>query len=146
MSGKAEIVQESKHTIRNFEGTRTFVIPAIIRLVKFVKNIYRAKVSFTKKNVLIRDRYTCAYCSSKENLTVDHVVPSSKGGKTCWENCVACCQPCNYKKGNKSVEEAKMKLRVKPIHPGLVQYLQAKVDVFGLDSLIQIKTAHQLAE
>jgi 5-methylcytosine-specific restriction endonuclease McrA len=145
MSGKAEIMEAAlledgtERLIHNFEKTREFVIPSVIRLLKFIKNVYKAKVSFTKKNVLIRDEYTCAYCGSKEELTVDHVVPSSKGGKTTWENCVACCQDCNYKKGNKSVEEAKMFLKFKPYHPGLVDYLRAKVAVFGLQGITKLK-------
>lgn len=140
MAGKAVIVEGSKETIRNFEGTTSVIVPAVIKLVKFITGIYRAKVAFSKKNILIRDHYTCAYCSSEEDLTVDHVIPSSKGGKTTWENCVCCCQPCNYKKGNKTLEQVGMHLKVKPKQPTLVQYLSAKVDVFGLDSLMKFRT------
>jgi len=140
MSGKAEVEEESNHVIRNFEGTQSFIVPTVIRLIKFIKNVYKAKVAFTKKNVLIRDNYTCAYCGSKENLTVDHVIPSSKGGKTTWDNCVTSCEPCNYKKGNKLLEETKMVLKFRPYQPSLVDYLRAKVQVFGLDGLIKAKT------
>ena len=73
-------------------------------------------IGFSKVNLYIRDLYTCQYCNTpytKNNLTLDHVLPLSKGGKTQWENIVAACGPCNTRKGNKTV----MKPVRKPYQP-----------------------------
>lgn len=137
ISGKAEVVEDSKETIKNFEGTKAIVIPVIIKLVRYIKGIFRAKVAFSKKNVLIRDKHTCVYCTSKENPTIDHVVPTSKGGKTSWENCVCSCQKCNYLKGARTPEQAGLKLKFKPYQPTIIQYLQAKLDTFGADIFLR---------
>jgi 5-methylcytosine-specific restriction endonuclease McrA len=65
----------------------------------------------------MRDFYECQYCASKESLTIDHVVPKSKGGKDTWENLVTACQKCNSRKGNRTPDEADMKLRKIPKQP-----------------------------
>lgn len=135
--GRAEVVESSSKVVNNFEKTVVFTIPSIIKLVNFVKNVYKAKVSFNKTNVFIRDRYTCLYCGFKENLTVDHVLPTSKGGKTCFENCATCCKKCNMVKGSKLLKDTNLNLKYKPYQPGYVQYLQAKIELFGLDSVFK---------
>ena len=79
----------------------------VIRLVNYVR------IPFTNQNELLptrnmiykRDDYECQYCGTKHNLTIDHVIPRSKGGKDTWDNLVACCTTCNVKKGNKSLKE-----------------------------------------
>ena len=137
IKGRAEIVESSSKVVKNFEETVVFTVPSIIKLVNFVKNIYKAKVSFNKTNVFIRDKYVCQYCSSKENLTIDHVHPTSKGGKTCFENCVTCCKKCNMLKGNKELKDTKLTLKSKPHQPSYVQYIQYKIELFGLDSIFK---------
>jgi len=73
---------------------------------------------FSKKNVLKRDKYTCQYCGFQtHDLTLDHVIPKSQGGITCWENIVAACGPCNYKKANRTPREAGMLLKHLPERP-----------------------------
>lgn len=134
--GKAEIVEESGKTVRNYEGTYSFAVPAIIKLVSFVKNVYNARVSFSKQAVFIRDKHTCMYCSSKEQLTLDHVIPTSKNGTTDFLNCVTSCWSCNKKKGSKLLEQAGMQLRRKPHHPSLVEYFQGRIEQFGMDVVI----------
>jgi 5-methylcytosine-specific restriction endonuclease McrA len=65
---------------------------------------YKKSVKFNRTNVFLRDLYTCAYCEetfNTSNLTLDHVIPRSAGGRTIWENSVTACKPCNYKKGSK---------------------------------------------
>ena len=131
--GRAEVVEDSETTISNFEGTYKFSIPAIIKLVRFVKNVYKASVAFTRRNLHIRDKGQCQYCSSTEDLTIDHVKPSSQGGKTSWDNCVTACHRCNSRKADKTPEEVGMKLKTKPKHPSVVQYLQAKVEMLKLN-------------
>ena len=137
LKGRAEIIEESNRVVSNFEKTVVFTVPAVIKLVSFVKNVYKARVAFNKTNVFIRDKYKCQYCSSTEHLTVDHVIPLSKGGKTTWENCVTACKHCNMLKGSKLLKDTNLTLKSKLYHPGYVQYLQAKIEIFGLDSIFK---------
>lgn len=94
--------------------------PAVIRLIAFV-NIPRGAHGrkITRKAVLARDAWTCQYCGSrKPGLTVDHVIPRSRGGKSVWENIVASCASCNRRKGSHLPREIKMHPRSKPRAPG----------------------------
>jgi len=80
----------------------------------------RQSVPFSRRNLFNRDRYTCQYCGAQpgtRELTIDHLVPKSQGGKTVWTNCVLACAACNSRKGNKSLKESGMKLRRKPTVP-----------------------------
>jgi 5-methylcytosine-specific restriction endonuclease McrA len=115
---KAEVIEEGQGRVRSewLELER----PTVIRLVTYVRvprNVHRRKI--TRKAVLARDSWTCQYCgSAKPGLTVDHVVPRSRGGESVWENIVASCAPCNRRKGNKLPREARMHPRSKPRPPG----------------------------
>jgi 5-methylcytosine-specific restriction endonuclease McrA len=76
-----------------------------------------------------RDNYSCVYCGSKKDLTIDHVIPKSKGGQNTWNNLVTCCSPCNLKKGDKSLNDINMRMIKKPTEPTIFsdsmgQYLQ----------------------
>jgi len=89
-------------------------VPSVIMLKEFMRR--RRRPRFSKTNLYIRDLYTCQYCSntfSRNNLTMDHVLPLSKGGRTAWDNIVAACQRCNTAKGNKTV----MRPRTVPYEP-----------------------------
>lgn len=93
--------------------------PVIIRTLYF-SGIAYTKVSFTRKNIYLRDNYTCAYCGRKmkpEKLNLDHIIPKSRGGRSTWENVVCSCISCNTKKNNLTPHEANMKLLIKPIEP-----------------------------
>jgi len=117
MLGKVEIIEEYKHEVRS--QRLIMRMPAVVRLLHNFKRIKR-NVSFTKNNIFARDKWICQYCLEKfssEELTLDHVLPKSKGGRTCWENIVTCCIPCNSKKGNKLPGEAYMQLQRQPIRP-----------------------------
>lgn len=117
---KAEIIHEYNKNIRS--RFLTFKLPSVIRLFKSF-NRPRKRVNFNKQNILARDRWHCQYCGIKlspKELTYDHVIPRSQGGKTCWENIVACCIPCNIQKGNKTPQQANMHIRKKPIRPDWV--------------------------
>ena len=77
-------------------------------------------VNFSRKNLCMRDGYRCAYCGNSHkdaDLTIDHIVPTSRGGRTEWTNCVLACYSCNQKKADRTPEEAKMPLRTKPARP-----------------------------
>jgi len=90
-----------------------FLLPCVVRLVKYRKVPHRQQ-ELSRRNIYLRDGYTCQYCGvqfSAKNLTWDHVVPKSKGGRNCWENLVTACQSCNQKKGDRDLSDIKdMKL------------------------------------
>jgi len=94
--------------------------PVVIRLVTYVRvprDVHRRKI--TRKAVLARDAWTCQYCGSERpGLTVDHVIPRSRGGESVWENIVASCAPCNRRKGNRLPREIQMHPRTTPRAPG----------------------------
>ena len=95
------------------------VPPEVIVLNKYDGQGQKSVV-FSRKNLFKRDKYTCMYCGKQpgpEELTIDHVMPKSRGGKSTWENCALACMPCNTKKANKTPEEAGMKLRKTPKKP-----------------------------
>lgn len=116
---KAEIVRATNQMMHSIK--EAFPVPAVIRLLNKVGKHFTPKVTYTRKNVFIRDNYSCQYCGSKENkLTLDHVMPVSRGGTSCWENVVAACQDCNIKKGNKTPKEANMPLFKQPRKPSLL--------------------------
>ncbi len=94
--------------------------PVVIRLVTYVRvprDVHRRKI--TRKAVLARDAWTCQYCGSERGgLTVDHVIPRSRGGESVWENIVASCAPCNRRKGNRLPREIQMHPKTTPRPPG----------------------------
>ena len=100
--------------------------PCVIRLVRYVRiprDVHRRKI--TRKAVLARDSYTCQYCGREgSGLTVDHVIPRSRGGQTGWENIVAACAPCNRKKGNRMPREAAMHPAIIPRPPGPTVFIR----------------------
>ena len=81
-------------------------LPSVVSLKTYVKPARNP--AFTRFNVFLRDRFTCQYCSSHEDLTFDHVIPRSKGGQTTWENVVAACSPCNLRKGDRMPADVDM--------------------------------------
>lgn len=98
----------------------TVVAENVIRLVQFVKIPFLRPRVPTRKLLFRRDNYTCQYCGKEHapsSLTVDHVLPRSKGGGDEWTNVVAACSPCNLRKGNRTPKEANMPLRNKPYAP-----------------------------
>jgi 5-methylcytosine-specific restriction endonuclease McrA len=91
-------------------------VPSVIRLLEYRRIPHQTR-ALSRKNILMRDRYTCQYCLRTLNsgeLTLDHVMPRSRAGETAWENLVACCHPCNNRKGNRTPEEAGMRLARAP--------------------------------
>jgi 5-methylcytosine-specific restriction endonuclease McrA len=91
-------------------------VPSVIRLLEYRRIPHQTR-ALSRKNILMRDRYTCQYCHRTlpaSELTLDHVVPRSRGGETSWENLVACCHHCNNRKGNRTPDEAAMRLARSP--------------------------------
>lgn len=114
---KAESVVEGDATVSS--PSTSMNIPAIIRLNTSVYPTKR-RVRLSRKNVLLRDGHTCQYCKqafSKHMMNLDHVMPRSRGGQTRWTNIVASCIDCNTRKGNRTPEEAGMKLLREPVPP-----------------------------
>ena len=93
----------------------TMPIPSVIALRQYVKP--SEFPAFTRFNLFLRDRFTCQYCGSPDNLTFDHVIPRRLGGRTSWENVATACSPCNLKKGGRTPKQAAMPLLVEPIRP-----------------------------
>ncbi|HOL70069.1 MAG TPA: HNH endonuclease [Bryobacteraceae bacterium] len=93
-------------------------MPSVIRLLEYRRIPHQTR-ALSRKNILMRDRYTCQYCQRtlpSNELTLDHVIPRSRSGETSWENLVACCHRCNNRKGNRTPEEAGMRL-LRPPRP-----------------------------
>jgi 5-methylcytosine-specific restriction endonuclease McrA len=133
---KVEVLKYSDHTVGCVEGLRR-AVPAVMRLIKLIRTIYRARVPFSKRNVLIRDRFRCAYCGSiGGRLTVDHIVPRCRGGQTDFDNCVACCPTCNARKGGRTPTEARLHLQRRPYQPTISEFIRLKFAALGLESVL----------
>lgn len=134
---KVQVLAYSDKTVRTSEGRRVLV-PAVIRLVKLIRMVYRSRIPYTKRNVLIRDGFRCAYCGSTQGkLTVDHVIPRSRGGRDGFENCVACCKTCNNFKGSRTPREAGMRLSTRPYQPTISEFLRLKALKFGIQEILR---------
>lgn len=99
--------------------SQRFRVPEVIVLLKFDR-LPNARVAFNRRNLFRRDRFTCQYCGSQpshDELTIDHVVPRSHGGKSSWANCVLACTDCNHRKANRTPDQARMKLKRHPEQP-----------------------------
>ena len=113
---KAEVIEHGDWELRS--ATRSVTRPVVIRLVSYVRvprDTHRRKI--TRRAVFARDEWTCQYCGARSNLTVDHVIPRSKGGASSWDNIVASCAPCNLRKGNALPRQAGMRLQRQPKTP-----------------------------
>lgn len=102
--------------------TREFRYPAVVRLNEY-KPIPFKGVMLNRNNLFRRDGHECQYCGSRKHLTIDHVVPRSKGGPTSWTNLITACNPCNVQKGSRTPEQAGMLLRKQPYRPSLSHFL-----------------------
>lgn len=121
---KAEVLENGDGVLRS--ETMSLDRPEVIRLVSFVRvprDIHRRRI--TRKAVLARDGWACQYCGSdKPGLTVDHVIPRSRGGESVWENIVAACAACNRRKGNRMPHEIRMHPRNRPRPPGPTVFIR----------------------
>jgi 5-methylcytosine-specific restriction endonuclease McrA len=120
---KAEVIEHAEFKLHS--ASSTMARPVVIRLVSYVRvprDTHRRKI--TRRAVFARDDWTCQYCGSRSNLTVDHVIPRSKGGSSNWENIVASCAPCNRRKGNSLLRHAGMHLRRAPGTPSPDVFIQ----------------------
>ncbi len=134
---KVQVLRRSERIIRTAEGIAVKV-PLVMKLIKLIRKLYLNRVPFSKKNVLVRDGFKCAYCGNgSHRLTIDHIIPKSRNGRTTFENCVASCKPCNNKKGGRTPSEAAMYLRVKPFQPTISEFLRLKVKKLGINHVLK---------
>ncbi|MGE4131181.1 MAG: HNH endonuclease [Bdellovibrionales bacterium] len=108
------------HATQVSSPSQSFHLPAVLRLKTYIRPYLSLTVRLSRQNIFIRDGHTCQYCYEKfaeKKLTIDHVVPISKGGQHEWTNLVTACSACNNRKGDKTPERANMRLLRKPERP-----------------------------
>ena len=123
LKSKAEVVEIGTQDLH--WATGSLPRPVVIRLVTYVRiprDTHKRKI--TRRAVFARDNWTCQYCGSRQQLTVDHVVPRSKGGGSTWDNIVAACAPCNRRKGDSLPRQAGMILAHPPRTPNPDIFIQ----------------------
>ena len=126
LSGKAVPVEQSGRFLRTVRTK--FPVPSVVALRRFI-NVPRRHASWSRQGVLARDDYTCIYCGAevgdavrgkritRRDMTVDHILPVSRGGKNTWSNTACACFACNHRKSNRLPGEAGLKLRWEPKTP-----------------------------
>ena len=120
--GKAEIVEKNCEFVHSVNDK--FPLPSIVRLTRYI-NVPRKRIILTRKNLIKRDNHQCQYCGMKRvPLTIDHVIPKVRGGGDTWENLVSACVKCNNQKGNRTPEEAGLRLLKKPKKPNHIFFLR----------------------
>jgi 5-methylcytosine-specific restriction endonuclease McrA len=120
--GKAEVIERLDRPLAS--ATTTFPWPHVIRLVTYIRVPRAVQRKISRRALFARDGWRCVYCGSAGGrLTLDHVVPRSRGGDSVWENVVTSCAPCNMKKGNRLPEEVSMALHKKPRPPAPVLFI-----------------------
>ncbi len=121
--GKAEVLEELDRPLHS--ASTTYPWPHVIRLVQYVRVPRAVQRKISRRALFARDGWRCAYCGTTSGrLTLDHVVPRSRGGESVWENVVTACAPCNHKKGNRTLEESGLHLLRPPRAPAPVLFIQ----------------------
>jgi 5-methylcytosine-specific restriction endonuclease McrA len=127
--GKVEVIEHSRdRTIKTID--REVPMPAVVRVLRRFRRDRQA-IRFSRANIYARDAFICQYCGQAqptEDLTFDHVIPRSAGGKTTWENIVTCCVPCNHGKANRTPQQARMHLRRRPTKPRWLPSITVSMD------------------
>lgn len=125
---KAEMLEGYDGVVHASSGA--FEAPSVIRLFKLIRRP-RPKVKLSRREIFARDSFTCQYCGTRSNdLTIDHVVPRSRGGQHTWTNVVTACRSCNHRKGGKSLQEARLRLDCQPDEPraGMYYMIERRVN------------------
>ncbi len=117
---KAELVEKRTGVLRTI--SKSFPVPSIIRLQRYVNVPYKG-IALSRQNIMRRDQFRCLYCDSTKDLTIDHIIPRSRGGESNWTNLGTACMRCNTRKGDRTPEEANMQLKHKPKKPSLTSFL-----------------------
>ena len=121
--GKAEVLESLDKPLRS--ANDTFRRPHVIRLVTYVRVPRTVQRKISRRALFARDGWRCVYCGTASGrLTLDHVVPRSRGGDSVWENVVTSCAPCNLRKGNRLLEELPMVLHKAPRAPAAALFIR----------------------
>lgn len=124
---KVDVLEYYEATVNSVRSS--FFLPAVLRTRWYngarSNRCKSPKVALNRRNIMMRDNFSCQYCGSDRELTLDHVIPASKGGSNSWENLVTCCSPCNGKKGNKTLKELHWKLSKIPREPNPYEFNMA---------------------
>jgi 5-methylcytosine-specific restriction endonuclease McrA len=118
-TGRAEVVETYEDRVIRSPRS-VFPMPSIVRFLRMVTKVFRRGVSFNRRNVYLRDRGCCQYCGNRvpsNEFTLEHVIPKSQGGRTTWENIVVACIPCNRRKGDRTPQQAGLRLLTQPSRP-----------------------------
>jgi 5-methylcytosine-specific restriction endonuclease McrA len=119
LTDRADLVSSYDEPIRSV--SRVFPRPAVVRLKAYVRpHHWFSVIRCSRKNIILRDRSRCQYCGvacRPGKITIDHVTPKARGGRTVWENVVAACQTCNHRKGDRTPDQIGMRLIRRPARP-----------------------------
>ena len=123
LAEKADMIETAEERVHS--ASLNIPMPEVIRLRRYVRLPYRP-IPFCRKNIMLRDGFRCQYCNTvfkADELTLDHVIPVSRGGMDSWNNVVTACKKCNHKKGNHLLDHIGMKLIHRPRKPTLPTFL-----------------------
>lgn len=120
-TNKADMLNTDASFLRSI--SKSFPKPSVIRIKKYINVPYK-DVVLTRHNIFKRDSNKCQYCGTSKNLTLDHLIPKSRGGKSSWKNLVSACKKCNAKKGDYTPEQVGLVLRKFPIKPSYIMFLK----------------------
>lgn len=135
---KAEMVSKANGSVLRTIST-SYPVPSVIRLQRYVRVPYYG-IALSRHNVLRRDNFLCQYCGTNRNLTLDHLLPRSRGGEDTWFNIVTACSKCNSRKGDRTPEEAGLKLLRQPAKPSLSTFLQLHLNGHNQDWQLYLNT------
>ena len=121
LKDRAEVLESTSHRVRSEK--LSLARPTVVRLRTYVKIPPGERRRISRRAVMARDGFRCQYCGSTRQLTLDHIVPTSRGGRTTWENLVTSCAPCNVRKGARLLGEIGMALHTRPRPPSLSELL-----------------------
>src|SRR5881409_3101731 len=121
--GKAEVLEELNQPLRS--ASDTYPWPHVIRLVHYVRVPRAVQRKISRRALFARDGWRCVYCGTTNGrLTLDHVVPRSRGGESIWENVVTACAPCKLRKGDRSLDQVGMVLKTLPRPPAPALFIR----------------------
>ncbi len=115
---KVEVLEYHSESVNS--STESYRLPSVIQLKRYVKTSFTRQVRLNRQNIFLRDDYRCQYCHKvfpPKQLTIDHVMPLSRGGQHVWHNVASSCSKCNNRKGSKTVAEARLNIFKKPVRP-----------------------------
>lgn len=137
VKNKAQVLKYSDRCVAHGDCMEKVKVPAVLILMRLIRRIYKNRVPLTKKNIMVRDDFKCVYCGSTYHLSIDHVIPVSKGGKTSFENCVTACRTCNNKKADMLPSECGMTFKKQPHQPTISEFLYKRMKTLGVVDLLK---------